>query len=70
MSLVLSGANPGALIENVTIRHSDGEDVMLEDEVIIYTGFEIEHAEWMMTTMPMMMAKMMRTVQDIYDSMS
>ena len=41
VSLVLSGANPGALIENVTIRHSDGENTLLEDEVIIYTGLEL-----------------------------
>lgn len=43
VSLVLSGANPGALIENVTIRHGDGDDVVLDDEVIIYTGLELEH---------------------------
>jgi len=45
VSLVLSGANPGALIENVSIRHSDGESTVLDDEVIIYTGLEIERAE-------------------------
>ena len=45
VSLVLSGANPGALIENVTIRHDgDDDNVTLEDEVIIYTGLELEHA--------------------------
>jgi len=43
VSLVLSGANPGALIENVTIRHSDGGSDVLEDEAIIYTGLELEH---------------------------
>lgn len=43
VSLVLSGANPGAVIENVTIRHSDGDEVTLQDDVIIYTGLEIEH---------------------------
>ena len=43
VSLVLSGANPGALIENVTIRHSDDEEVTLDDEAIIYTGLELEH---------------------------
>lgn len=43
VSLVLSGANPGALIENVTVRHADGDDVELDDEVIIYTGLELEH---------------------------
>ena len=42
ISLVLSGANPGALIENVTIHHSDGDDITLNDEVIIYTGVELE----------------------------
>jgi hypothetical protein len=45
VSLVLSGANPGALIENVTIRHSDGVEQPLDDEAIIYTGLEIEHSD-------------------------
>ena len=49
VSLVLSGANPGALIENVTIRHADGDDVYLDDEVIIYTGLDIEHVRTKMT---------------------
>lgn len=44
VSLVLSGANPGALIENVTIRHSDGDENVLDDEAIIYTGLPIEHS--------------------------
>ncbi len=42
VSLVLSGANPGALIENVTIRHGDGDETTLDDEVIIYTDDELE----------------------------
>lgn len=44
VSLVLSGANPGAIIENVTLRHSDGQEFQLDDEVIIYTGLELEHS--------------------------
>lgn len=44
VSLVLSGANPGALIENVTISHGAGDDQILDDEVIIYTGLELEHS--------------------------
>lgn len=44
VSIVLSGANPGALIENVTIRHSDGDELVLEDEVIIYSGEQLELA--------------------------
>lgn len=43
VSLVLSGANPGAVIESVTIRHGDME-TDLEDEAIIYTGLAIELA--------------------------
>lgn len=43
VSLVLSGANPGAIIDNVSIRHSDG-DIMLDDEAVIYTGLELEHS--------------------------
>lgn len=45
VSLVLSGANPGALIDNVSIQHSDGDTVVLEDEVVIYTGLPIAHAD-------------------------
>jgi len=45
VSLVLAGANPGALIDNVSIRHSDGELVELEDEVVIYTGLELQHSD-------------------------
>ena len=45
VSLVLSGANPGAKIETVTIQHSDGESMVIEDEAIIYSGqpLVIEH---------------------------
>lgn len=42
VSLVLSGANPGAVIESVTIRHSDGLEETLDDEAVIYTGLEFE----------------------------
>jgi hypothetical protein len=43
LSLVLSGANPGALIDNISIAHSDGDVVTLEDEAVIYTGLELQH---------------------------
>lgn len=45
VSLVLSGANPGALIDNITLAHADGDMVTLEDEAIIYTGEELQHDE-------------------------
>ena len=45
VSLVLSGANPGALIDNITLAHADGDMVTLEDEAIIYTGLELVHSD-------------------------
>jgi hypothetical protein len=45
LSLVLSGANPGALIDNITLAHADGDMVTLEDEAVIYTGLELVHAD-------------------------
>jgi HK97 family phage prohead protease len=77
VSLVLSGANPGAKIESVTIRHSDGVDEPLEDEAIIYTGEGIEHEE--PEPEPAVQhadantdggSNSDPTIQDIYDSMN
>ncbi|MET0786335.1 MAG: phage major capsid protein [Paenisporosarcina sp.] len=73
VSLVLSGANPGALIENVTIHHSNGEDDMLDDEVIIYTGLELEHASTDTSDDDKKDEdddEDDETVQDVYDSMT
>jgi hypothetical protein len=44
VSLVLAGANPGALIDNVYLRHGDDVNVV-DDEAIIYTGLHLEHAD-------------------------
>ncbi len=47
VSLVLSGANPGALIDQVRIAHGDGPDdiEVLEDQAVIYTGLELQHSD-------------------------
>lgn len=45
VSLVLSGANPGALIDYVRISHGDGEFEDLTDEAVIYTGLELVHGD-------------------------
>ena len=44
VSLVLSGANPGALIDNVTLAHGD-DLTTLADEAIIFTGLELSHSD-------------------------
>jgi len=67
VSLVLAGANPGALIDNLTISHSDGSYDTNDAEAIIYTGeklslTELEHA-----------AKDSgsdKTMKDIFDSLN
>jgi hypothetical protein len=81
VSLVLAGANPGALIDNIEIAHADGEIMTVADEAIIYTGLELEHAEG--TTVETETPKMQTdtdtesqnveddpTVQDVYESMT
>lgn len=47
VSLVLSGANPGALIDNLGFSHSDGSFETIDDEAIIYSGEHLllEHSE-------------------------
>ena len=47
VSLVLSGANPGAYIDNLNFSHSDGSITQADDEAVIYTGLKfntIAHA--------------------------
>jgi len=84
VSLVLSGANPGAIIENITIRHSDMDDTVLDDEAIIYTGLSFEHSSESVSHAGTSDADTDgdndtsasgdndndKTVQDIYDSMT
>lgn len=45
VSLVLSGANPGALIDFIAVQHNDGSTDILDDEAIIYTGLELTHSD-------------------------
>src|SRR3954471_11754898 len=78
LSLVLAGANPGALIDNIAITHSDGETEIHVDEAIIYTGLELEHGtvttESAATEVETETQKQVEdgepTVQDVYDSMT
>ena len=74
VSLVLSGANPGAIIENVSIRHSDGDVMTVDDEAIIYTGLELSHAAVTMTKSSDDTTtddeEDGMSIQDIYDSMN
>src|SRR5436190_431936 len=72
LSLVLSGANPGALIDNITLAHADGEMVTLDDEAIIYTGLELNHADGQSSdsTDTSTGDSNEPTVQEVYDSLT
>lgn len=66
VSLVLAGANPGALIDYVNIAHGDGSFDVMEDEAVIHTGLDFEtklvaHADADEEEEP--------SVQDVYDSL-
>jgi HK97 family phage prohead protease len=61
VSIVIAGANPGAMIDNRCITHSDGSDVDDLTDAIIYSGEyididDVEHAEAELT------------VQDVFDT--
>ncbi|UVK59304.1 major capsid and protease fusion protein [Gordonia phage Pherobrine] len=64
VSLVLSGANPGALIDNVNIAHSDGSVEELGDEAVIYTGLPLLHSEKDTNTMGKTVAEVFGTLTD------
>lgn len=68
VSLVLSGANPGARIESFTMAHSDGTSVIMDDdEAIIYTGETLAHEEDEEDDTST--SDDDRTIQDVFDSM-
>lgn len=43
VSLVVSGANPGATIDNITIQHGDGMEIESEEEAIMVFGEKLQH---------------------------
>ena len=75
VSLVLSGANPGALIDNVNIRHGDDSITPSDDEVIIFTGLTLEHADTqgektVAETATTNASTDEKTVKDVFDGMT
>ena len=64
VSLVLSGANPGAKIENIALAHSDGT-YETTDEAYIMSGSHISHASETNNS-----SSGEKTVQDVVDSMT
>lgn len=74
VSLVLAGANPGALIDFPTFAHSDGELEELDEEATIYTGepIELAHAdeEKPKEEEKEEMAKEDKTIKEVFDTLT
>ena len=66
VSLVFANSNPGAYIEDVSMAHGEGYEI-LADEVIIHSGvdLELEHTEKEETV-----GKTKKTLQDVYDTLN
>lgn len=68
VSLVLAGANPGAIIDWVQVSHGDGEFEVLTDEAVIHTGLDIEVLEHDLNSDEDVLEH--ATVKEVYDSMT
>ena len=73
VSLVLAGANPGALIDNISFAHADGSFTNVDDEAVIYSGLEniavLSHADDTDEEDDMANSDDM-TVQDVFDTLT
>jgi HK97 family phage prohead protease len=70
LSLVIAGANPGAMIDAVTIEHSDWIE-QVEGEAIIYTGDEIvlEHSADAAASTDAPASEGEKTIEQVVDTM-
>jgi len=65
VSLVLARANPGALIDNLSIQHSDGHLETDQNEAIIYTGDKLS-----LTEVEFQHAAGDPTLQEVFDTLN
>lgn len=79
VSLVLAGANPGAVIDNISIAHSDGSIERFEEEAILglndeesqfTTEVKIEHEDKIQNGSETEVEHADKTVKEIFDSMT
>lgn len=64
VSLVLAGANPGALIDNLQFAHGDDVDI-IDDEADIYCDSPIEHGDIESEPEPDMPVKKKPAIEDV-----
>jgi hypothetical protein len=67
VSLVYAGANPGAFIDDISIKHGDGTYEDVPGEAIIFSGEELSLSD---ITHAVSNASSEKTVQDVFDTLS
>lgn len=81
VSLVLAGANPGAMIDAVCLQHADGTETPLADEGIIYTGeklspggtrnaIDVPTSEDKTVVRHAQVSEDEKTIKDVFDTMT
>lgn len=70
VSLVLAGANPGAVIDNVCLEHSDGYREPIDDEAIISINEPLEHSEEDDSGKESEEAMSEKTVAEVFDTLN
>lgn len=72
VSLVLAGANPGALIDNVEFKHSDGSIMVDESEALIFTNepLTLVHAAATPAKAPTPASESDETMQDVFNTLN
>ena len=70
VSLVLSGANPGALIDHVNLAHADGTTQVLDDEAVIYSGEALEHSGEAVAPTEELAHAGGATIAEVYDTLN
>ncbi len=71
VSLVLAGANPGAIINPLSIAHGDGTYTDIEDEAIIFSGEDfIQHSDEEDDKVENKNNESDKTIQDVIDTMN
>lgn len=70
VSLVIAGANPDAMIDNVYLTHADGEYTVVPEEAVIYSGRTLEHEDRPDATAEAAADPVeTRTVEEIFESL-
>lgn len=70
VSLVISGANPGATIDNLGFQHADGSEEMIDSEILIRSGLSIEFAHSEEEEEAVVHTEDEKTIGEVFDTLT